>query len=98
MEETHQWRKWTKYFMFQLEAIISKSEEQVAYAEALETLTNTQGKLHDLHVLQQIVQDEHLPQAENTRINDDLQKKQIELETKIKDLYPGCFPDKKLSI
>lgn len=98
MEETHQWRKWSKYFMYQLEPIINKSNKQLGYVKALETLTNAQGKLHDLHVLQQIVQGEKLSLEENNRVLNDLQKRQITLEAKIIDGYHSCFPGKRLDI
>lgn len=55
----HQWRKWLKYLMYELQVISVKIDKKCVsrYLGELEEVTDRLGKMHDLHVLKSLITD-----------------------------------------
>jgi len=86
VEVTHQWRKWLKYLMYQLEVNPHTEEIDIRFLEQLNKQTKLLGKLHDLCVLSEIIykaKGKVFTQDKVKKVRQVIDKKQNKLHNKI---------------
>lgn len=98
---THQWRKWAKYWYYQLEALPGKNDNKKSkdYIRALEHLTDALGKYHDLHILENLISDyesRKLLNVDTSIIFTLIQKENKRLAKKILKFHAQTFCDKNI--
>ena len=100
---THQWRKWSKYLLYQLEivSVISDQNSISEYREVLKNLTGSLGESHDLNVLQHIISNfirQHPLEVNIDKITKLIQRKNQTLSINYPEYYNKLFSEKQFII